>query len=95
MSPTRSADGNTSERRRPSSQSGDSSENTPTAAVLSENGAGVKFVSDGNVGTPGYNGPSVVPSTTMDVVVKTAKADKEKKAKKEKPNVVGFFELVS
>ena len=68
------------------------------AVIVPENGAAVKFVSDGDVatvdGASSRNGPTdVVPSTSVDTVVETAK-DKDKQAKKEKPKVVGIFELV-
>jgi len=58
----------------------------------------VKFVSDGDVGTVdgtlAHNESTAVPSTSVDVVVNTTKTDKKENAKKEKPKVVGIFELV-
>ena len=81
----------------PKDQSNEDSENTATV-VMPENGAVVKFVSDGDIGTvdgaSGLNGPTdAVPSTSVDAVVETAKTDQEK-AKEEKPKVVGWLELV-
>ena len=68
----------------------DHAENKATVIVQENNGV-VKFVPDGDAGTvdgaAGRNGPSTVaPSTSAD--------DKEN-AKKEKPKIVGFFELVT
>ena len=63
---------------------------------MPENVAAVKFVSDGDVAASSRNEPTdVVPSTSVDAVVETAKHDKDKKAKEEKPKVVGIFELVT
>ena len=67
---------------------------------MPENGAAVKFVSDGNVaavdGASSRNGPTdVVPSTSVDTVVETPKNDKDKKDKEEKPKAVGIVELVN
>ena len=66
------------------------------AVIVPENGAAVKFVSDGDVATSSRNGPvDVVPSSSVDAVVETKKNDKDKKAKEEKPKTVGLFELVT
>ena len=90
------------EESAPDNQSGDNTEdihaeNTATV-TLPENGAAVKFVSDGDVGTVdgtlAHNESTAVPSTSVDVVVNTTKTDKKENAKKEKPKVVGIFELV-
>jgi len=45
-------------------------------------------------GTLADNGPTEVTLSSANAVVKSAKTDKEKKTKKEKPKVVGIFELV-
>jgi len=73
-----------------------SDRNEKTAAVIvPENGAAVKFVSDGDIATSSRNGPvDVVPSSSVDAVVETEK-DKDKKAKEEKRKVVGILELVT
>jgi len=89
------------EERAPDNQSGDNTQDVNaenTAAVtLPENGAAVKFVPDGDVGTvdgtSGHNESTVVPLTSVDVVY-TTKTDKKENAKKEKPKLVGIFELV-
>ena len=84
-----------SEQRLPSDHTND----TAAVLILPENGAAVKFVSDGDIGNVDgastSNGPADVPSTSVDAVVKTAKTDKEEKAKKEKPKTVGYGELVT
>jgi len=75
----------------------DSNDADNTAAViLPENGAAVKFVPDGDVGTSGQNGPTVVPVSSADAIISSPKTDKDKdeKDKKEKPKLVGWFELV-
>jgi len=68
--------------------------------MLPDSNAAVKFVPDGDAATVdvplNQNGPAAdIPSTSADAVVVTAdKADKDKKAKKQKPDVVGIFDLV-
>jgi len=88
-----------SEERMPHNQSGDTAENSDaedTAAVtLAENGTAVKFAPDGDVGTADGTLPdNEVPLSSADAIIITDKPDKDEKAKKEKPKVVGFFELV-
>ena len=68
------------------------------SAAVPENGDAVKPMSDADGtadGAVSHNGPAVIPSTSVDAVVATAKADKEEKAKKEKPKTVGILELVN
>lgn len=78
-------------------QSDDHVDNT-AAVIIPENGVEVKFVPDGKVSTVNAatdrNGPADVPSTSVDVVI-PAKAEKQEKAKEEKPKVVGYVELVT
>jgi len=82
------------EETTPEEQPSDEDEKT-AAVIVPENGAAVKFVSDGDVATSSRNGPTdVVPSTSVDAVVETAKTDEDKKSKEEKPKAVGIFELV-
>ena len=80
-------------------QSGDNAENA-TVVMLPDNNAAVKFVPDGDASTvdvtSSQNGPADgIPSTSADAVVKTKKTDKDEKAKKEKLEVVGMFDLVN
>ena len=91
----------TGEERTPNNHSVDSTvndtENTATV-VLPDNGAAVKFLPDGDAGTAdgtlGRNGPTDVPSSSVDAVVTNTKPDKEENAKEEKPKVVGMLQLV-
>ena len=85
----------------PNNHSGDTAENNDTedtaAVTLAENGAAVKFAPDGDVGTADGTLPqpdNEVPLSSADAIIKTSKPDKDEKGKKEKPKVVGFFELV-
>jgi len=78
--------------------SGENVENA-TVVVLPDNNAAVKFVPDGDAGnvdvTSSQNGPTGgKPSSSADGVITADKTDKEKKSKKEKPEVVGLFDLV-
>jgi len=86
--------GKGNEETTPDDQPSDHNEKT-AAVIVPENGATVKFVSDGDVATSSRNGPTDVPSTSVDAVVETAKNDKDKKAKEEKPKAVGIFALVT
>jgi len=79
-------------------QSDDNVENA-TVVMSPDANAEVKFVPDGHAGTmdvtTNQNGPTGgIPSTSADGVIKTDNGDKGKKAKKEKPEVVGLFDLV-
>jgi len=68
--------------------------NNTAAVILPENGAAVRFLPDGDADR---NGPTVVPTTSVDAIIRQKTTDKdkvEKKDKKEKPKLVGWFELV-
>jgi len=89
---------NPNEETTPEGRTSDHDEKT-AGVIVPENGAAVKFVSDGDVAAvddaSGHHEPTdVVPSTSVDAVVETAKNDEDKKSKKEKPKIVGIFELV-
>jgi len=67
-----------------------------TVVVLPDNNAAEKYVPNGDVDvTSSQNGPTGgKPSTSADGVITADKTDKEQKAKKEKPGIVGMLGLV-
>jgi len=82
----------------PNHQSAENAENA-TVVILPENNAAVKFAPDGDAGTvdiaSSQNGPTDgSASASADAVVKAETTDKDQKAKKEKLDVVGIFDLV-
>ena len=71
-----------------------------TVVMTADKDAAVKFVpatDAGNVDVAAnQNGPTDdSPSTSADAVVTAEKSHKKQKTKKEKPNVVGIFDLVN
>jgi len=95
---TAASDNKPSEEEMPNHQSGENAENA-TVVILPENNAAVKFAPDGDAGTvdiaASQNGPTDGSSSaSADAVVKAETTDKDQKAKKEKLDVVGIFDLV-